>query len=139
MLEALYGDTEFSFVNMYGRMTGANGATSFVRGSHRVPSEEAKQPRWREIDKHSFGPEETVSVRCPAGSAVFFDTKILHAAGHNRSEQTRHTIFLEWVGPNVLPTSAERFAYQGLKPRSKDPIFRRQMRMTFPEHSAAHA
>lgn len=120
-------------------MTGGNGATSFVRGSHRVPVEEAKQPRWREVDKNSFGPDETAGVRCPAGSAVFFDTKILHAAGHNRSDETRHTILLEWVGPNVLPTSAERYAYQGLKPRSRDPLYRRQMSMTFPEPSALQA
>lgn len=120
-------------------MTNGNGATSFIRGSHRVPADEAKQPCWREVDKNSFGPEETFTVRCPAGSAIFFDTKILHAAGHNRSDQTRHTILLEWVGPNVLPTSAERFAYQGLKPRSTDPLFRQQMSMTFPEPSASHA
>lgn len=114
-------------------MTGGNGATSFVRGSHHVSDEEAKKPRWREVDKTGFSAEETFAVRCPAGSAVFFNTKTLHAAGHNRSEQTRHTILLEWVGPNVLPTEADRHAYQGLKPRSRDPFFRRQMSMTFPE------
>lgn len=117
-------------------MTGENGATAFVRGSHRVSDEEAKKPCWREVDKSSVNPEETIALRCPAGSAVFFNTKTLHAAGHNRSDHTRHTILLEWVGPNVLPTSPERHAYQGLKPRSKDPVFQRQMMMTFPDSSA---
>lgn len=117
-------------------MTGENGATSFVRGSHRVTDDEAKKPVWREVDKSSFGPGETFAVRCTAGSAVFFNTKTLHAAGHNRSERTRNTILLEWVGPNVLPTSPERHVYEGLKPRSKDPLFRKQLSMTFPEASA---
>lgn len=120
-------------------MTGDNGATSFVRGSHRVSDEEAKRPVWREVDKSSFGPGETVAVRCPAGSAVLFNTKVLHAAGHNRSEQTRNTLLLEWVGPNVLPTSPERHAYQGLRPRSKDPVFQKQLGMTFPEAFARQA
>ena len=114
-------------------MTGENGATSFVRGSHRVSDEEAKKSCWREVDKAGVNPEDTVSLRCPAGSGVFFNTKILHAAGHNRSDHTRHAILLEWVGPGVLPTSPDRHTYQGLKPRSRDPIFQRQVRMSFPE------
>ena len=120
-------------------MAADNGATAFVPGSHRVSDEEAKRPCWRDVDKDSISPEDRFVVSCPAGSGVFFNTKVLHAAGHNRSERTRHALLSEWVGPGVLPTSPERHAYQGLKPRSRDPAFVRQMRMTFPELFVAQA
>ena len=120
-------------------MTGENGATTFIRGSHRVSDAEAREPRWKEVAATEFTPAEKVVVNCPAGAAIFFDTKILHAAGHNRSERPRHTLIFEWVGPNVLPTSPVRYAYQGLKPRSKDPAYERQIRMAFPALFAPRA
>ena len=120
-------------------MTNENGATAFIRGSHKVSDEEAKKPYWRDVEAASVNLEEKVVVRCPAGSGIFFNSKILHAAGHNRSDRPRHTILFEWVGPNVLPTSPVRYAYQGLKPRSKDPTFEKQIRMTFPQLFASAA
>jgi ectoine hydroxylase-related dioxygenase (phytanoyl-CoA dioxygenase family) len=114
-------------------MAGDNGATSFIRGSHRVSDAEAADPRWREVAADRLDLEEWVDVRCPAGSGVFFSSKLLHAAGHNRSDRPRRTILSEWAGPGVLPTSAVRYAYQGLRPRSKDPLYQRQMQMTFPQ------
>jgi ectoine hydroxylase-related dioxygenase (phytanoyl-CoA dioxygenase family) len=113
-------------------MTGANGATSFVRGSHRVSDEEAAKPCWRDVPADRLPPGDRVDVRCGAGSAVIFSDKLLHAAGHNRSEQPRRTILSEWAGPDALPTSPVRHPYQGLRPRSKDPLYRKQIRMTFP-------
>jgi ectoine hydroxylase-related dioxygenase (phytanoyl-CoA dioxygenase family) len=114
-------------------MTGTNGATSLIRESHKVSDEEAAKPCWREVpaDRPDLG--EQVNVRCPAGSGIFFSDKLLHAAGHNRSEQPRRTILMEWAGPDALPTSPERFPYQGLRPRSKEPLFQKQVRMTFPQ------
>jgi hypothetical protein len=112
---------------------GDNGATSFIRGSHRVSDEEAADPRWREVAADGLDLSERVDVRCPAGSGVFFSTKALHAAGHNRSDRPRRTILSEWAGPGVLPTSPTRYAYQGLRPRSKDPLHQKQTRMTFPQ------
>jgi ectoine hydroxylase-related dioxygenase (phytanoyl-CoA dioxygenase family) len=114
-------------------MAGDNGATSFIRGSHQVTDEAAADPRWRDIAIDRLGPVQRVDVRCPAGSGVFFSSRILHAAGHNRSDQPRRTILVEWAGPDVLPTSPVRYAYQGLRPRSKDPLYRKQTRMTFPQ------
>jgi ectoine hydroxylase-related dioxygenase (phytanoyl-CoA dioxygenase family) len=114
-------------------MTGSNGATSFVRGSHKVSDEEAAKPCWREVPPDRVSPGDRVGVRCPAGSGVFFTDKVLHAAGHNRSEQPRRTILTEWAGPDALPTSAARSAYQGLRPRSKEALYQKQFRMTFPQ------
>jgi ectoine hydroxylase len=118
-------------------MTAGNGATSFIRGSHRVSDEEAAKPCWREVPPDRLDPADRVDVRCPAGSGIFFTDKLLHAAGHNRSEQPRRTILTEWAGPDALPTSPDRSSYQGLRPRSKEPLYQKQFRMTFPHLSGA--
>jgi ectoine hydroxylase-related dioxygenase (phytanoyl-CoA dioxygenase family) len=120
-------------------MTGANGATSFVPGSHKVSDEEARKSCWREVPPDAVGPVAPVAVRCPAGSGVCFSSKLLHAAGHNRSDRPRRTILSEWHGPDVLPTSLARYSGQGLKPRSRDPLYQKQTRMTFPRLFAGHA
>ena len=80
-----------------------------------------------------FNPDDRVEARCPAGSGIFFTDKVLHAAGHNRSEQARRTILTEWAGADALPTSPVRYAYQGLRPRTKEPLYQKQFRMTFPQ------
>jgi len=113
-------------------MTGANGGTAFIRGSHQVADAEAAKPCWREVEAGRLDISKRVVACCPAGSGVFFTSKVLHAAGHNRSEQPRRTIFMEWLGPGVLPTSPVRHAYLGLKPRSKDALYQRQIRQTYP-------
>jgi ectoine hydroxylase-related dioxygenase (phytanoyl-CoA dioxygenase family) len=110
----------------------ANGGTTFLRGSHRVADAEAARPCWREVPPGQADLSARVAARCPAGAGVFFSSKLLHAAGHNRSEHPRRTIFSEWVGPGVLPTSAARNPYEGLRPRSRDPLYQKQVRMTFP-------
>ena len=114
-------------------LAGDNGATSFIRGSHQVSDAEAADPRWRELAADPLDLGERVDVRCPAGAGVFFSAKVLHAAGHNRSDHPRRTILSEWAGPGVLPTSPVRYAYQGLRPRSQDPLYQKQTRMTFPQ------
>jgi ectoine hydroxylase-related dioxygenase (phytanoyl-CoA dioxygenase family) len=113
-------------------MTNDNGATSFIRGSHKVSDEEAKRQYWRDVAPDELDLAAEVVINCPAGSGIFFNTKTLHAAGHNRSDHPRHTIISEWVGANVLPTSPVRYPYHGLKPRSKDPAYAKQISMTFP-------
>ena len=122
-------------------ITGGNGGTQFIRGSHKIPEEEARKQIWRDVDKNKFSPEEIITANCPAGAGIFFDTKILHAAGHNRSEQPRRTIQTEWVGEDVLPISPVRYAFQGLRPRSKQAAFKRQIKLAFPHlfSSAASA
>jgi len=115
----------------------ANGGTAFIRGSHQVSDEEAVRPCWNEVDPEQFSPEQRVVVACPAGSGVLFSSKILHAAGHNRSDVPRRTLVSEWAGPGVLPTSAQRHAFQGIKPRSQDPAYQKQLLLTFPQRSFA--
>lgn len=48
-------------------------------------------------------PEGTTPVRVPAGSAVFFDRRIWHAAGRNHSDVTRKALFYgysyRWLRP----------------------------------------
>jgi ectoine hydroxylase-related dioxygenase (phytanoyl-CoA dioxygenase family) len=114
-------------------MAGDNGATSFIRGSHKVSDAEAVEPRWRDLATDPLDLGERVNVRCPASSGVFFSSKVLHAAGHNRSDHPRRTILSEWAGPGILPTSPGRYAYQGLRPRSQDPLYQKQTQMTFPQ------
>jgi ectoine hydroxylase-related dioxygenase (phytanoyl-CoA dioxygenase family) len=113
-------------------MTGSNGATSFIRGSHTVSDKEAAKPCWRDVPPERVSVADRVDVRCPAGSGIFFTDKVLHAAGHNRSQQPRRTILMEWAGAETLPTSPERSSYQGLRPRSKEPPYQLQFRLTFP-------
>jgi ectoine hydroxylase-related dioxygenase (phytanoyl-CoA dioxygenase family) len=112
-------------------MTAENGATVFVPGSHRVSDEEAMKPRWRTVEESELSPEDMVKVCCSAGSGIFFSSKIIHGTGHNRSDYSRRTILTGWAGANVLPTSAIRFPYQGLRPRSKNPAYQEQMEKTF--------
>jgi phytanoyl-CoA hydroxylase len=114
-------------------MTIENGPTLLTRGSHKVSDQEAQEPRWADVSLDRLNLEDKVAACCPAGSGLFFTSKIIHAASHNRSEYPRRTINIEWAGPDVLTTSPIRFSYQGLKPRSKDPLFKKQMRMTFPK------
>ena len=111
-------------------MMAENGATEFIRGSHQVSDEEAKKAYWRDVASDKLNLKEKVAIRCKAGAGIFFNTKLLHAAGHNRSDNPRYTILAEWVGPGVLPTSPTRYAYQGLKPRSNDKTYQRQVKMS---------
>ena len=112
-------------------MMAENGPTEFIRGSHQVSDEEAKKACWRDVEPDKLNLAQKVTIRCRAGAGIFFNTKLLHAAGHNRSDQARHTILAEWVGPGVLPTSPVRYAYEGLRPRSKDAAYQMQVKMSF--------
>ncbi|MCA1623449.1 MAG: phytanoyl-CoA dioxygenase family protein [Acidobacteria bacterium] len=112
-------------------MTAENGPTVFVPGSHRISDEEAMKPRWRTVEESELSSENMVKAHCSAGSGIFFSSKIIHGTGHNRSDYSRRTILTGWAGADVLPTSAIRFPYQGLKPRSKNPAYQEQMKKTF--------
>jgi ectoine hydroxylase-related dioxygenase (phytanoyl-CoA dioxygenase family) len=119
-------------------MIAENGATEFIKGSHQVSDEEAKKACWRDVEADKLNLKDRVTICCSAGAGVFFSTKTLHAAGHNRSDYPRHAIFAEWVGPGVLPTSPVRHVYQGLRPRSKDEAYQMQVKMSFAAPGASH-
>jgi ectoine hydroxylase-related dioxygenase (phytanoyl-CoA dioxygenase family) len=112
-------------------MTTENGATVFVPGSHQVSDEEAMKPRWRTVKESELNANHMVKALCPAGSGIFFSSKVIHGTGHNRSDYSRRTILMGWAGSDVLPTSVIRFPYQGIKPRSKNPAYQEQMKKTF--------
>lgn len=120
-------------------MAGENGGTQFIPASHKVSDKEARKEIWRDVEKDKFSPEEIFTACCPAGSVVFFDTKVLHAAGHNRSASPRRTIQIEWTGENALPISSVRYAFQGVKPRSKQSPFIKQIKLAFPHISSSEA
>ena len=76
-------------------------------------------------------PEERVTVTCPAGSAVLFHVSLLHGGPANRSAMKRRNVIGIWSGPDAFPTGPYRYAYQGVMPRSQDPLRHQQIKMTF--------
>jgi ectoine hydroxylase-related dioxygenase (phytanoyl-CoA dioxygenase family) len=130
--EALTSANTITVLLCLDAMNPANGSTIFLRGSHRVSDAEARHPVWREVPAERLPPSEQVAVRCPAGAGIFFSSKILHAAPPNRSGSPRRTLLSVWAGPDVLPTAAERSAYHGIRPCSRQPAYAHQVRLTFP-------
>jgi phytanoyl-CoA hydroxylase len=112
-------------------MTKDNGPTVLIRGSHKVSDEEASDERWLNVPLEELNEEDKVEACCPAGSVLFFSSKIIHASFHNRSDKSRRTLISGWAGADTLPTNELRYPYQGLKPRSKSALHQKQLRMTF--------
>jgi ectoine hydroxylase-related dioxygenase (phytanoyl-CoA dioxygenase family) len=110
-------------------MTEENGATVVCPGSHRIPEDEVR-PGDMDMPEEEV-PAERVTVTCPAGSAVVFHVNIVHGGGPNRSQTKRRNVIGIWSGPDAFPTIPQRFAYQGVMPRSAEPMRRKQIRMTF--------
>jgi len=110
-------------------MTKENGATVVCPGSHRIAHEDVLEG---DVDIHPDKvPEEQAIVECPAGSAVLFHVNIVHGGGPNNSQAKRRNVIGIWAGPDTYPTTAARYAYQDVMPRSNDPARRRQIEMTF--------
>lgn len=110
-------------------MTAENGATVVCPGSHRI-AHEAVQPGDVDIPEADV-PAERVTVTCPAGSAVLFHVNLIHGGGPNESRARRRNVISIWSGPDAHPTTAQRYAYQGVMPRSQDPMRQKQIAMTF--------
>lgn len=108
-------------------MTEANGATVVMPGTHRVPHESIGQAD-TDIPESKLPAAQRVMVTCPAGSVVLFHVNIIHGGGANRSEHPRRNVISIWSGPDAYPTTAARYAYQGLMPRSVNPARQLQTR-----------
>ena len=110
-------------------MTPENGATVICPGSHlNAPPEPL--PGDTNMAEDAV-PTQRTTVECPAGSAVLFHVNVVHGGGPNLSRTKRRNVIGIWAGPNTLPTTPARYAYEFLKPRSADPLHQRQMEMTF--------
>lgn len=113
-------------------MTPANGATVVYPGTHRIDDDGLRDADV-EIDEADLpGDIEPVTVTCPAGAAVLFHVNIIHGGGPNRSPAPRRNVIGIWAGPDAWPTTAARYAYGELLPRSRDPLRQAQVRRTFP-------
>lgn len=116
-------------------MTEENGATVVFPGTHRI-SHEQFDPADADIPDEKLPASERVTVKCPAGSAVLFHVNIIHGGGPNRSPVPRRNVISIWAGPDTYPVKAQRYAYQGIHPRSTDPALQKQVRMSFPHRFA---
>jgi ectoine hydroxylase-related dioxygenase (phytanoyl-CoA dioxygenase family) len=113
-------------------MTPENGATVVLPGTHHVPEGYCNLEDQDIPDEKMPQDAPRVTVCCPAGSAVIFHVNILHGGGANRSDRNRRNVIGIWVGPDSYPVKMERYAFQGIHPRSQDPARRKQVQMSFP-------
>lgn len=69
----------FYCIDGFSKETGGTQLVPFTHRMESIPSEEY-------IDSHK------VTLQCPAGSVVIFDSMLLHRAGHNSSQKTRRGV-----------------------------------------------
>lgn len=110
-------------------MTAENGGTVVFPGSH-LSAPEQVDPSDTDMLESDL-PDNAVTVECPAGSAVLFHVNIVHGGGPNLTQTKRRNVIGIWAGPDALPTTAERYAYEFVYPRSADPLRRKQIELTF--------
>lgn len=110
-------------------MTAENGATVVCPGSHRIAHEDVK-PTDVSMQEDEI-PDPRVTVECPAGSLVLFHVNIVHGGGPNRSDTKRRNVIGIWAGEDALPINPNRFAYEFVAPRSKEPMRQKQIQLTF--------
>ena len=110
-------------------MTADNGATVVCPGSHRMPYDDVT-PDDMDMPEAAV-PEDRVTVECPAGSAVLFHINLVHGGGPNLSQTKRRNVIGIWAGPETYPTTASRYAYEFVMPRSNDPQRQKQIQLTF--------
>ena len=110
-------------------MTAENGGTVVCPGSHLGAPMPALDGD-RDMDESAV-PQKRVTVECPAGSIVLFHVNIVHGGGPNLSQSKRRNVISIWAGPESHPTTAARFAYEFIKPRSRDAMRQKQIEATF--------
>ncbi len=73
-------------------MTRTNGAIAFAPGSHHVSNEKLRRNKTRKSPRWG---RRTRLALCPPGSAIVFDSKVLHGSGPNRSSMARRTFIVQ--------------------------------------------
>ena len=110
-------------------MTAQNGGTVVCPGSHRGAPLPAL-PGDMDMEESEV-PQERVTVECPAGSLVLFHVNVVHGGGPNVSDAKRRNVISIWAGPDSHPTTGARYAYEFVKPRSRDAMRQKQIEATF--------
>jgi hypothetical protein len=70
-----------------------NGATYLLSGSHLEPERPTDERFYREAER----------AVAPAGSLLFFDSRLWHAAGHNQTDAARRALTLTFTPPFMKP------------------------------------
>jgi ectoine hydroxylase-related dioxygenase (phytanoyl-CoA dioxygenase family) len=117
-------------------MTVENGATVVCPGTHHIAHEDVKASD-KDIPEAEV-PLDRVTVTCPAGSIVLFHVNIVHGGGPNLSDGKRRNVISIWSGPDCYPITGERYAYEFVMPRSKDPMRQKQIEMCFDKNVYAN-
>lgn len=76
-----------------------NGATVVYPGSHRVAAETSRSTESVNLDDPAY-------AVMPAGSAMIYTGKVVHGAGHNRSDEWRHGLHVSFVVGWLRPEEA---------------------------------
>ena len=71
-----------------------NGATRVVPGSHLS----GRQPK-----PDLYGEKDLVSIEAPAGTAMFFEGRLWHGSGTNRTDEPRMGLLNTYCGPQFRP------------------------------------
>ena len=71
-----------------------NGATRVVPGSHLS----GRQPK-----PELYGEEDLVPIEAPAGTAMFFEGRLWHGSGTNRTDEPRMGLLNTYCGPQFRP------------------------------------
>ena len=79
---------------LLGDFRAENGATRVVPGSHLS----GRQPK-----PELYGAEDLVSIEAPAGTAMFFEGRLWHGSGTNRTDQPRMGLLNTYCGPQFRP------------------------------------
>lgn len=85
--------------------TSQNGGTHYLPGSHLssdVPSDEKFK-------------QESVQLECQRGSFIFFNGRVFHAAGINRTNKARHALTINYCRPYMR----QRFDFPRLIPKEQ--------------------
>ena len=87
-----HGEVVLNTMWAFDDFTSVNGATRFLPGSHRWPT-----------DRQPTDDDPIVQTEMPAGSVAFYTGSVLHGGGANNSEAPRLGVILEYVAAWLRP------------------------------------